>query len=273
LIGCSAFQEARKRKSSPTVLPSQPPIKVNKPIPSGPRVVVPGAPTGPRNSAPRIPTGPKSLFTSSSSTSRPIPTGPKSLTLQTASYSTTTLAKPSSPRSDLFPSSPRGRQIDIQTPDLDPAFDMPPRGSSRGGRASSKSGGSTPRSARGGTPSSSRGTKSLEGPLMDKDEILRQYGHINIKEQWLDNPKSPLSNHFGGKDPGYKVVEGVVGGTKVFRATIIASEDGRVVGVGDGGNKKDAEKLAALSAVLQLAGAGIVSVFLLSGDGIACVHK
>lgn len=43
-----------------------------------------------------------------------------------------------------------------------------------------------------------------------------------------------------------------------FRCTVLADETHNVVGMGDGANKKDAEKLAALSAMFQLHQLGLV---------------
>jgi hypothetical protein len=43
------------------------------------------------------------------------------------------------------------------------------------------------------------------------------------------------------------------------RATVVVDGEGGVIGVGDHAIKKEAEKLAALSAVVQLCAAGLVS--------------
>jgi hypothetical protein len=94
---------------------------------------------------------------------------------------------------------------------------------------------------------------------MDEQAILQRFGTNGLKQVWLGNPKSPFVNHFGGNAPGFKFVEGVVDGARVFRATVIAHEARNIIGVGDASIKKEAEKLASLSALIQLVQAGLVS--------------
>ena len=96
---------------------------------------------------------------------------------------------------------------------------------------------------------------------MNQQEILRQWP-IRIKPEWAQNPKAPLANYFGGSlEAGskmFKVQEGTVDGTRITRCTIVANEQAGVIGVGDAFTKKDAEKLAALSATLQLTTRGLM---------------
>lgn len=107
----------------------------------------------------------------------------------------------------------------------------------------------------------------LPGPVNNHDQILKDYGqNVTIKKVWEENPKAPLANHLGGGTGGAKnlgdgggaflAVEALVDGQKVFRVTVDAGDG--LQGVGDAPSRKEAEKLAALSAVLQLAGAGLV---------------
>ncbi|EKC98784.1 DEAH RNA helicase [Trichosporon asahii var. asahii CBS 8904] len=91
--------------------------------------------------------------------------------------------------------------------------------------------------------------QQLEPPLLNREEILRRFP-VTLKQQWEENPKAPLANYLGGGSggaqnlgeggKGFVVTEGSVNGQKVFRP-----------------NKKEAEKLAALSAVLQLQANGL----------------
>lgn len=68
----------------------------------------------------------------------------------------------------------------------------------------------------------------LEGPLRDQTHIETTYGGRTneLKSAWAENPKAPLANYGGsgisagdtvGEGRGFRVVEGIVGGQKVFR--------------------------------------------------------
>ncbi|KAK8866102.1 hypothetical protein IAR55_001253 [Kwoniella newhampshirensis] len=228
---------APKRPLSPSALPSQLPNKVAKAIPTGPRVSQPvpsdsasSIPTGPR--ATRIPTGPRALQTS---LTQQQPQITSLQTEQSPAASDTRLSRSPSPTSDM-PGPSRYRSNGHTTPR---------RNGGSGGNAAS--------------------AKQLAPPLHDQGQIMSQFGNgITLKPQWAENPKAPLANFLGGGRGGadmgseYQTDEGIVAGKKVFRVTVAAEADQNIYGVGDHPNKKEAEKLAALSAVLQLTAAGIL---------------
>lgn len=190
--------ESSKRAPSPSPLASEPPAKVVKPIPSGPRI-----PTGPRATsglltARPLPTGPRA--------DRPIPTGPRG-------------APPSEPhRPETLPIDEQSTEPPFRTPrsESPDSSDMPPGGGRYRGRPN---GGATKRPT---------ATKTLPGPLWSHDQIMASYsGGVALKPQWAENPKSPLANYLGGGAGGatnlgeggkqYDVEEGLVEGKKVFR--------------------------------------------------------
>ncbi|OCF41558.1 nuclear DNA helicase II [Kwoniella heveanensis CBS 569] len=126
-------------------------------------------------------------------------------------------------------------------------------GKARGGRGGAKS----------GTPSSR--SIQLAPPLHDHAYIVSQFGQgVALKPQWNENPKAPLANFLGNGRGGaemsaaYTAEKGSVEGTQVYRVSVVAEPERNIIGVGDHANKKEAEKLSALSAVLQLAAAGIL---------------
>ncbi|WWD17693.1 hypothetical protein CI109_102134 [Kwoniella shandongensis] len=216
---------ASKRPLSPSAPPSQQPIKLAKAIPIGPRQSQPVLssiiPTGPR--AARIPTGPRALQTS---VQQPQP-------------------------------QPRPSASDAHTSrSPSPSADM-------AGPSRYRSNGHTTPRKNGGGGGKSPALKQLAPPLRDQAQIMAQFGHgVTLKPQWSDNPKAPLANFLGGgkggADTEYKMEEGVVGDKKVFRVSVVAEISRNIIGVGDHSNRKEAEKLAALSAVLQLTSAGIL---------------
>ncbi|SYW76632.1 related to ATP-dependent RNA helicase [Ustilago bromivora] len=82
-----------------------------------------------------------------------------------------------------------------------------------------------------------------------------------IKKAWLDNPKSPIQNyvlHRTGSYPVYTVEEGQVEGRRDinFRCTLNFDPEYDWHVYGDAKTQKDAEKLAALHAVLFLQNSG-----------------
>lgn len=56
---------------------------------------------------------------------------------------------------------------------------------------------------------------------------MEQYGKVDVKSQWLENPKAPLANYLGGGrggaqelgdgGKGFTIQEGLVSGQKVIR--------------------------------------------------------
>ncbi|CAE6428775.1 unnamed protein product [Rhizoctonia solani] len=152
---------------------------------------------------------------------------------------------------------------------------FPHRGDSRG-RMSRGSGGFS-RGGGGRAPSRGRGRgaasavdkklfslPALDGPLRDEAHI--KVAEIDpslppVKERWLDNPKSTVSNYFSlnfGKQPTYEAREGVLDGKRLFRCTVLVDSRNMVTGTGDAPARKEAEKLAALSGMLQLHRLGLL---------------
>ncbi|KAG2154843.1 P-loop containing nucleoside triphosphate hydrolase protein [Suillus clintonianus] len=102
----------------------------------------------------------------------------------------------------------------------------------------------------------------LDGPLRDVQFIEQEHrknigSRPDIKPVFVDNPKSPVanfaSNHLD-KQPAYESVEGIVSGTsqKITRATVTLDTTPPLLGIGDHRVRRDAERLAALSALYQL---------------------
>ena len=96
-----------------------------------------------------------------------------------------------------------------------------PRGSDRGrggGRFVSRGKGRASADAR-----STRSAPPLEGPTHDESYIKGKYvaKHLPpVKERWLDNPKSTISNYYfshSGKQPVYEAKEGMIDSAKMFR--------------------------------------------------------
>ncbi|KAJ9121692.1 hypothetical protein QFC22_002312 [Naganishia vaughanmartiniae] len=111
---------------------------------------------------------------------------------------------------------------------------------------------------------------TLAPPLQDKEYILAKYAaqkHL-VKSVWIDNPKAPVANFLtGGKGganglgprgPAYRVAMGRLGGVNIARATLPIRGHPSIAGTGDDPLRVQAEKLACLSALFQLAEAGLV---------------
>ncbi|CAE6412163.1 unnamed protein product, partial [Rhizoctonia solani] len=139
----------------------------------------------------------------------------------------------------------------------------------RGSGGSSRGGGRAPSRGRGRGAASAMDKKLLSMPTLDGP--LHDEAHIKeveidprlppVKERWLDNPKSTVSNycslHFG-KQPTYEAKEGVLEGRKIIRCTVLVDGKHMVTGTGDAPVRKEAEKLAALSGMLQLHRLGLL---------------
>ncbi|WVR06049.1 hypothetical protein IAU60_003077 [Kwoniella sp. DSM 27419] len=135
---------------------------------------------------------------------------------------------------------------------------------------------SGPRKPAANGPATTGNARQLTPPLRDHAQIMEQYGSdVMLKSQWSENPKAPLANFLGGGRGGadlnaeYRTEEGLVGNKKVFRVSVMAEPGRNIVGTGDHSNKKEAEKLAALSAVLQLTAAGLLEKTKSSGKAAA----
>ncbi|KAI0961567.1 hypothetical protein AcV7_000638 [Taiwanofungus camphoratus] len=123
-------------------------------------------------------------------------------------------------------------------------------------------------------PSSGRGRRgrataaavkqTLPGPVYDQDYITNTYRTKHLKSAWEENPKSPLANfysqHFNDQ-PVYESTQGIgANGRTTWRSTIrIHGGDIDITAHGDNPNRKDSEKLAALCAMYQLDGQGVLN--------------
>ncbi|KAG8691340.1 hypothetical protein FRC11_004897 [Ceratobasidium sp. 423] len=105
---------------------------------------------------------------------------------------------------------------------------------------------------------------TLNGPLLDEAHIKAtgiDPGLPPVNERWLENPKSTVSNYYSlnfGKQPAYEAMEGVLEGRKLIRCTVLVDSKHMITGVGDAPIRKEAEKLAALSGMLQLHRLGLL---------------
>ncbi|KIR52870.1 nuclear DNA helicase II [Cryptococcus gattii Ru294] len=218
-----------KRPLSPTAANEQSRklSAVSVPIPTGPRTSQ--IPTGPRTD--RIPIGPESLQNQSLNQNQPtklIPTGPRN--------STSAPIPPSISNTKAAAASENQNNKNILEEMGNPR--------KRGG---------------GGKPPPT-GKKSLSPPIHDLVYISETYGKgITLKSQWAENPKSPVANFIlkgksGDINGCYSHAEGIVDGKKVHRVTMTPVNG--IYGIGDSTNKKEAEKLAALSSLLQLISTG-----------------
>ncbi|GAA5860889.1 hypothetical protein JCM8547_003880 [Rhodosporidiobolus lusitaniae] len=127
---------------------------------------------------------------------------------------------------------------------------------------------------------------SLPGPLLSRDHVLstlspqaRSRAGPGQYDKWTENPKGVMSNYAKaiGEEVNYQSQRGRVDGQDVYRVTLVADPSPPpeqpsygsqqrgamppivtpIVGTGDGPNVKEAEKVAALSACLQLGGRGM----------------
>ena len=84
---------------------------------------------------------------------------------------------------------------------------------------------------------------------------MATYGQsTSLPSRVFDNPKNIIPTL--GKGDEYVITEGFIGGKKMFRATLSIDTEKGIVAVGDASTKKEAEKLAALSAAFQAQTAG-----------------
>ncbi|KAJ8702602.1 hypothetical protein PTI98_001305 [Pleurotus ostreatus] len=112
-----------------------------------------------------------------------------------------------------------------------------------------------------------RGRSGFDPPIHDKAYILETYRGSNpLKAQHEDTPKSSIGNFCMiaiSKLPDYKCTQGTVvessgKRTLMWRTTVVINVDPPIEGVGDSTDKKESEKLAALSAVYQLDKLGLL---------------
>lgn len=150
------------------------------------------------------------------------------------------------------------------SPLVSPSFEMPHSSHQQSSRRSAQSG-SSHRWSR----DRSGKFNALDAPLHDHAYISQKYRKslLPLKPVHENTPKSSLGNFSmlsTGNLPSYKVVDGLVvvdgkGQTlRIWRATVTVSMELPIVGVGDSPEKKQAEKLAALSAVFQLHELGLL---------------
>ncbi|WRT64327.1 uncharacterized protein IL334_001259 [Kwoniella shivajii] len=222
-----------KRPPSPILPSSEPSAKLLKPIPTGPRK------SQAFSTAAAIPIGPRS--------DRLPPTGPRS--------QNTPLVSTTSKPEQLDSASARSRS---PTPFNGSDEDMagPSRYKPKGNNTTRK----------GGAGGSTGGNlQQLSPPFRDRTQIINEFGHgVELKNpQWAENPKAPLANYLGNgsggaEDQRYKVEEGMIGNKRICRVSVVGDPNRGIIGVGDHAVRKEAEKLAALSAVLQLTASGLL---------------
>lgn len=159
---------------------------------------------------------------------------------------------------------------------VSPPFEMPSSSKSRGSLGSRISGLSSHKDSskrgtgRGKGKSKEQPSKSrlpvIDGPIHDAAFIEQEHrknlgSRPDIKPMFVDNPKSPVANfssNYLDKQPVYESVEGTVFGTsqRVSRVTVSLDTTPPVLGIGDHRVRRDAERLAALSALYQLHDSG-----------------
>lgn len=109
---------------------------------------------------------------------------------------------------------------------------------------------------------------TLMGPMHSMNFITDYYHHIltsgKIQAKWLENPKNPMQNYISARTlqpPNYQSEQGYVEGRReaTFRVTLLADQDHDIVGYGDAKQLKEAEKIAALHAMLQLEDRNLLS--------------
>ena len=147
------------------------------------------------------------------------------------------------------------------------SFRRPPSHHGRGSPLNpSRSFGSNSKSRRGKGSASSRPQQpTLPEPIYSADYIRSTYEKKPLKAIWAENPKSPLTNYLKtvlDSMPEYESVLGVAAnGQTLWRTTIRIQGGGYdITACGDHANRKESEKLAALSALLQLDGLGAVRI-------------
>ncbi|KAL5534235.1 hypothetical protein ACEPAG_697 [Sanghuangporus baumii] len=121
-------------------------------------------------------------------------------------------------------------------------------------------------------PGRGRGNQSKKGdtgrlavlpePLMDESYIHDKYAGVDagvslkgsgLGTEWKKQPKASLTNFMStrlGQNARCEIETGLLHGRKITRATIKVTDD--VVGVGDGANKRDAERMASLAACYEV---------------------
>ncbi|KAI8995637.1 P-loop containing nucleoside triphosphate hydrolase protein [Trametes punicea] len=153
-------------------------------------------------------------------------------------------------------------KIDHTAPGSSRSDRLPFRGGGRGASSSllAKAHKNNAMSGRGGRKKGKGAPKpsTLPGPIYDEAYISNTYKSKPLKQIHETNPKSPLNNYImntTGEQMEFSAVQGVVEGTEqpIWRCTIhVKYDDGEVVGIGDHASRKQAENLAALSALYQL---------------------
>ncbi|KAH9937690.1 P-loop containing nucleoside triphosphate hydrolase protein [Fomitopsis serialis] len=124
---------------------------------------------------------------------------------------------------------------------------------------------SSSKGRRGKAPAASgRQQPTLPEPVCSEDYIRSTFETKPLKTLWAENPKSPLTNYCKGTlntMPEYESVLGIAAnGQTLWRTTVrVQGPDIDITAGGDHANRKESEKLAALSALYQLDGLGVFS--------------
>lgn len=154
----------------------------------------------------------------------------------------------------------------VMTPP-NPSFRRPPSHHGRGSPLNpSRSFGNNSKSRRGkGTAAARLQQPTLPEPVYSADYVRSTHEKKPLKAIWAENPKSPLTNYLKAafdSMPEYESVLGVAANGQTLWRTTIRIQDGDydITACGDHANRKESEKLAALSALLQLDGLGAVRI-------------
>lgn len=97
-----------------------------------------------------------------------------------------------------------------------------------------------------------------DAPLCNSEYVHSLWsGSSAPRKQWLANPKGVINNFIQARTqepPSYVAEQVMVPGSTVpvFRVTVVADSSANIIGTGDDPSKKEAEKLAALSACFQI---------------------
>lgn len=107
----------------------------------------------------------------------------------------------------------------------------------------------------------------LQGPYHDERYIREKFKNVTLKPEHDTNPKSPLSNlhvRIWDKVPTYEHKQFVSPQGKTFRSTVtvgpIEAGGQPIIGIGDAPSAKQADRIAALSALYQLSEKGLLDV-------------
>ncbi|KAI0033180.1 P-loop containing nucleoside triphosphate hydrolase protein [Vararia minispora EC-137] len=103
--------------------------------------------------------------------------------------------------------------------------------------------------------------KKPDDPIHDEEWIKETHASTKAKDSLLGNPKSAVANWLTKFEMGkadYVVEQVVIRGQNGWRARLNIQSNPAVMGIGDAIQKKDAERLASLHALYELASSGLL---------------